>query len=59
MTPYSAMTKTQRKIEIDARYYKRHKEKILERVSRYQKEHPESHRKASREYERKKRIKEV
>ena len=42
------------KKEIDRRYYQRHRQEVLDRVAQYQKEHPESHRKASREYERRK-----
>ena len=43
------------KKEIDRNYYLRNREKILERVARYQKDYPESHREASRDYEAKKR----
>ena len=43
------------KREIDRDYYLRHREQVLERVAQYQKDYPESHREASRDYEAKKR----
>lgn len=43
------------KKEIDRNYYLRHREECLARVAKYQKEHPESHREAARNYERRKR----
>jgi hypothetical protein len=42
------------KKDIDRDYYLRNREKILERVAKYQKENPEIHRKAARKYERNK-----
>ena len=44
------------KREIDRDYYLRNRGKILVRVAQYQKDYPESHREASREYEAKKRV---
>lgn len=44
------------KREIDRDYYLRRRERVLARVAQYQKDYPESHREASRNYETKKRI---
>lgn len=44
------------KREIDRDYYLGHREQVLQRVAQYQKDYPESHREAAREYERKKAI---
>ena len=45
------------KKEIDHNYYLRNREKVLVRAAQYQKEYPESHRKASKEYEKRVRLK--